>query len=118
MDFRISECGCRISKFCQSTLTNKQLAGISNSNSEIRISALSLRELEAFAGTLLPILLTLFDARIARHQAGLLQRRTQVSIVFEQCSGNAVANGARLSRRSASANIDQNIKLGDCFGQL
>jgi hypothetical protein len=65
--------GMRISNFYQSTLTNKQLAGISNSNCDIRNpNFLSLRELEALASTLLTILLAFFDARVTRDQAGLL----------------------------------------------
>ncbi len=48
----------------------------------------------------------------------LLQRRTKVGVVLEQGAGNAVTNSAGLSRRSAAANIDQNVKLGDCLGQL
>src|ERR1044072_276711 len=79
---------------------------------------LSLRELEALAGALLSILLTFLDARVARHQARLLQRRTKISIVLKQRAGDAMANCACLARRSATANVDQNIKFGRGLGQL
>jgi hypothetical protein len=43
---------------------------------------LSLRELEALARALLPVFLSLFYSRIARHQAGLLKRRPKVRVEF------------------------------------
>src|SRR5882724_5273399 len=82
------------------------------------LSALPLRELEALAGALLSILLAFFNARVTCDQARLLQCWTKIRIVFEQRTSNAVANSPRLSRRTATTNIDQNIKLGSCLSQL
>ena len=110
MDLRIS---IPIADFEFARLRKRELRRLSNPNSKIDNPKFSyrLRELEAFASALLPILLPFLDARVARDQAGLLQRGTQVGIVFEQRARNAVANRARLSRRSAAADINQNVKL-------
>jgi hypothetical protein len=79
---------------------------------------LSLRELEALASALLPILLTFFDARVTRDQTCLLERRTKVCVVFKQGARNTVANSAGLSRGAAAANVNQDVKLRDRFSQL
>ena len=53
---------------------------------------LSLRELEALTRALLSVLLPLFDSRIAGYQAGLLQSRPQIAVVFDQRARDAMTN--------------------------
>src|ERR1700704_426166 len=72
---------------------------------------LPLRELEALSRALLSVLLSFFDTRIARHQPGVLQRRTKVRIEFDQRTSNPMPNSTRLTRRATARNVDQNIKL-------
>jgi hypothetical protein len=96
-------------------LSNAMQLAIGNWQSEM---FLSLRELEAFARALLPILLTFFDTRVARNQTCLFQRGTKICIVFQQRPRDAVANRSCLACRSAAANIDQNIKFSDRLSQL
>src|SRR5215470_7561312 len=79
---------------------------------------LSLRKLEAFPSALLSVLLALLDTRISRYQTGVFEGRTQVSIVLEQSSGDAVPDRASLSCRAASGHVDNQIKLACRFGQL
>src|ERR1043166_34498 len=116
MDFR--NFGMRISNFCWSgslpkpcKLQKRRAVQIRISKSEFRNSRLSLRELEALAGALLPILLAFLDARVAGYESGLFQCRSQVCVVFKQRARNTVTNGAGLTGRSAAANINQNVKL-------
>src|SRR5882762_11246751 len=82
-------------------------------NSAFSVHTSSFRKLEALAGAFLSILLTFFDSRVARDQAGLFQWGSQISIVFKQRARNTVADSARLSCRSTTTNINQNIKLGN-----
>jgi hypothetical protein len=89
--------------------------GIGNCQSEM---SLSLRELEALAGALLAILLAFLDARVARDQARLLQRRSQISVVFEQRARNTMTDGACLARRASASHIDQDVKLCNGLRQL
>ena len=107
-DFRFSIVDFR-STCCQIPIGNRQLEPG---------NVLAFRELEAFAGTLLPILLTFFDSWIARNQTSLLECRAKVGVIFEQGAGDSVTYRARLSGRTAAANIDQNIKLAARVGQL
>ena len=88
---------------------------ISDLDFAIRISqseiALPLRELEALARALLPVLLSLLNSRIACHQPGLLQRRTKIPIEFNQRPCDPMPNSARLTRWATARNVDQNVKL-------
>src|SRR2546430_13521525 len=71
----------------------------------------SLRELEALARTLLSVLLTFLNPRIARDQSGLLQGGSQIAVVFDQCARDAVTNRTRLPGRPAARNINQHVKF-------
>src|SRR5882762_3864917 len=80
--------------------------------------SLSLRELEALARALLTVLLAFLNARIAGHQARLLQGRPQVGVVQHQSPRNAVANRTGLARGAAARHIDQNVKLVAGLSQI
>ena len=79
---------------------------------------LSLRKLEPFARALLPVLLALLDARIARHETCMFERWTKVGIELEQCSCNAVPDRSRLARWTTTAHVDDEVKLVRGFSQL
>ena len=83
-----------------------------------RPCGLPLAELEALARALLSVLLPLFDSRIARYQARLLQRRPQIAVVFNQRARDAMTNGACLSRRSAARHINEDVELVRSFSHL
>src|SRR6516162_503253 len=51
---------------------------------------LALGELEAGAGAALTVLLALLDARVARHEARLLERRAERRVDLHQRAGDAV----------------------------
>jgi len=82
------------------------------------MAKLPLGKLKAFPSTLLSVLLSFLDARIARYQSRLLQGRTKISIKLQKSAGYAVANRTRLSSRSAARHVDEQIKLIDCLRQL
>ena len=79
---------------------------------------LSLRKLETFPRALLPVLLALFDPRIASHQTRMFESWTKVGIELEQRSRDAVPDRARLSRRATAGHVDNEIKLACRFRQL
>jgi hypothetical protein len=113
-DFQLPIANSFLYRLCCHPFNAKQLAiGIWQSE-----MLLSLGELEALAGALLPVLLAFFDAWVTRDQTCLLERRTKVRVVFKQRPRNPMSNSAGLSGRSAAANVDQDIKLSPCFGQL
>src|SRR6476659_2609608 len=95
--------------------------------SELRTSAignrksamlLALRKLEAFACTLLSVLLSFLDAWIARYETGVFEGRAQVSIILEQRAGDAVPNRTGLTCGAAAGDVDHQIKLARRFRQL
>src|SRR6266480_3800256 len=72
---------------------------------------LALGELEARTSALLAVLLALFHARIAREQAGLLQTLAQLGVVDLQRARDAVADGARLSARTAAVDGYEDVEF-------
>jgi hypothetical protein len=81
-----------------------------------REDVLPLRELEALAGALLTVLLSLMCASIARKQAEPLQFPAELRIKFNQCAGNAEAGGAGLSADPAAIGEDQDIEAVSQLG--
>lgn len=79
---------------------------------------LSFRELESLASALLAILLAFFDSRVARDKTGLLQASAKFGIEFYKRPRDAVTNCARLSCKTASIDIDQNVEFADRIGQV
>ena len=79
---------------------------------------LSFRELEPFTCALLTVFLALLDAGIAGHEPGLFERGSQVSVKFQQSPGNTVTNGASLAGGPTSVNVNDDIELRRCIGQL
>ena len=79
---------------------------------------LSLRKLETLARALLPVLLALFDPRIARHEARMFERWTKVGVELEQGSRNAVPDRSRLARWTTAAHVNDEVKLVRGFSQL
>src|SRR6476659_6362564 len=63
---------------------------------------LSFAELEALACALLPVLLALLDARVARQEAFFLELRPQLDVVFDQRAGDAEAQRAGLAGDAAA----------------
>src|SRR6185312_3732354 len=79
--------------------------------SNLKISNLPLRELEALASAFLSVLLPLFDSRIARDQSRLLQRWPQVRVVTNQRPSNTMTNRARLACWTTAGDIHQHIEF-------
>src|SRR5215213_5921564 len=80
--------------------------------------ALALRELEAAAGLLLAVLLTLDDARIAGQEAFLLERAAKIRLVVGQRLGEAVTDCAGLAGETATVNVDGDVVLAFALGDL
>src|SRR5258708_3825439 len=78
--------------------------------------ALTLGELEAFAGALLPVLLTLVLARVTRQQTQFLQLAAQLDIEIQQRARDAQLGRSGLTGGPAAIGGDQNIELVGCFG--
>jgi hypothetical protein len=93
-----------------------QKSQIANPKSQIK--ELSLRELEALARALLTVLLALFDARIAGHQTGVLERGAKIVVVFEQRARNAMTHGARLSGRSSARYVNDDVEFARGIGKI
>src|SRR5713226_601443 len=81
------------------------------------LSKLALGELEALAGALLPVLLALLAARVAREKPFGLQLFAEFSVEHEQRAGNAHANCVGLSVNAAAGNIGHHIKRGGSFAR-
>src|SRR4051812_29689765 len=71
---------------------------------------LALRVLRRLAGALQAVLLALLDARVAREEPGLAQRRAHGFVVRYQRAGDAVANRFGLARRAAALHLYQDVK--------
>src|SRR5262245_6341367 len=78
---------------------------------------LALRELEARASALLPVLLALFHARIAREEPGLLEPLAQLGVVDLQRAGDAVADRAGLPAGTAAVDGNHDVELVGGLGQ-
>src|SRR5437764_5092608 len=72
-------------------------------------------ELEALAGALLPVLLALFAARIAREQAFALQLFTQLGVEHDERAGNAQLHCARLPVHAAAGHRGQHVEISGGF---
>src|SRR5277367_956888 len=81
--------------------------------------ALPLAELEALSSALLPILLPLFAARIARDQTFRLQLAAQLRIKLHQGARNAELHSISLATHSTAQNIGDDVERsrGLCRGQ-
>src|ERR1700722_12320616 len=73
--------------------------------------SLTLGELEALAGALLPVLFALVLARVARKHPQFLELAAQFRVELDQSAGNAQLRRAGLTRRSAACGGDQNIEF-------
>src|SRR4051794_5690963 len=78
---------------------------------------LAFAELEALARALLPVLLALLDARVARQEAFLLQLRPELQVVLDQGAGDAEAQRAGLAGDAAAGDRRQHVELVRRFGQ-
>src|SRR5262249_29236922 len=67
---------------------------------------LALRVLRALAGLVTPVLLALDLARIARDEAGLLERRAVLRVDLQERSGDAVAYRDGLGAHATTAHVD------------
>jgi len=79
---------------------------------------LALGELEPLPGAFLSVLLTLLGPWVAGKKSGLLELLPQLTVELAEGSGDAVTDGTRLASASAACDIDQNVELGECVGQL
>src|SRR3712207_6637437 len=75
-------------------------------SNDVAEGALALRELEAAAGLLPAVLLTLDDARIAGQEAFLLERAAKLRLIVGQRLGEAVTDRAGLAGETAAVNVD------------
>src|SRR5437588_12054326 len=80
-----------------------------------KLKTLPLAELEALAGALLPVLLALFAARIAREQAFALQLLAQLGIELDERAGNAQLHRACLAVHAAAGYRDQHVEISGGF---
>src|SRR6202040_3290144 len=83
---------------------SRTMVGVGSPSKTSRVPPenLALAELEALAGALLPVLLALLHARIARQKAVLAKARAQFRIEQRQRGGKAHAPPARLSAYAAA----------------
>src|SRR5262249_32679628 len=79
---------------------------------------LALGELEALAGALLPVLLALLHARIAREKTVLAQRRAQLEIEARNGARQSHAYGPGLTASAATVRGDDHIHLIGQVGEL
>jgi len=77
---------------------------------------LTLRELESLAGALLPVLLALMLARIAREHTQLFQFPAQLRVELDQCASDAQLGGSGLPIGAAAGCGDPDIELLGRFG--
>jgi len=75
-----------------------------------REDVLPFGKLEALAGALLTVLLSLMCASIARKQSEPLQLPAEFGIKFNQCAGNTEAGCAGLSADPAAMGEDQDVE--------
>src|SRR5829696_9635713 len=80
--------------------------------------ALALRELEAAAGLLPTVLLTLDDTRIAGQEAFLLERAAKLRLIVGQRLGEAVTDRTGLAGETATVNVDGDVVLAFALGDL
>ena len=64
------------------------------------------------------VLFAFLDSRIARYKTGVFKSRTEIGIVFEQCSRDAVSDCSGLARWTTASDVDNQIKLVRGFSQL
>src|SRR5688572_19318073 len=76
-----------------------------------RFETLTLRELEAFSRSRLPVLLTLLHSRVACKEARFLQNPAQFRTEIYKCTSDAVLNGAGLTAHTATFYIHENIEF-------
>src|SRR5580704_8155650 len=81
-------------------------------------SDLALGELEALAGALLPVLLALFHARIARKKTVGAQGGAQLRIVLGDGAREAHANGSGLTANAAAVHGAHDVDLIGEAGEL
>src|SRR5437588_2499545 len=80
-----------------------------------KLKTLPLAELEALAGALLPVLLALFAARIAREQAFTLQLLAQLGIELDEGAGNTQLHRACLAVHAPAGHRGQHVEVGGGF---
>src|SRR5207248_10581042 len=85
-------------------------------NATLKFPPLPFTELEALARALLPVLLALLDARVARQEAFFLQPRPQLQVVFHQRAGDAEAQRAGLPGDAAARDRREHVELIGRFG--
>src|SRR5260370_11628013 len=79
---------------------------------------LALAELEALSRSLLPVLLALFHARIARQKSVLAQAVAQFGVEPGQRARQPHAHRARLPAGAAALGSGHHVHLGQCVGKL
>ena len=81
-------------------------AGLNGKRKEI----LAFGKLEAFAGALLAVLLSLMCASIARKKTELLELASQLGIKFDESAGDTEARRARLACNTAAIGEDRDVE--------
>src|SRR5262249_56176649 len=79
---------------------------------------LALGELEALACALLPVLLALLHARIAREKTVFAQRRPQLRIEAGNGAGQSHTHGPSLTSRATAVGSDDDVHLIAKVGEL
>src|ERR1043165_3463995 len=74
-------------------------------------NALAFRELEALARALLPVLLALLGARVARDESRVLERGAEVCVHLHKSARAAVGRRTGLSRRASARDVDHDVEL-------
>src|SRR5690606_4895470 len=82
------------------------------------VKRLALRELEAPAGLLAAVLLTLNHAAIAGHEASVLQRRTKGRLIIGQRLRDAMTHSAGLAREARTCDGRDHVELAFALGDL
>src|SRR6266481_6941457 len=87
----------------------------SNTNSRLKTHS-ALGELEPLASALLPILLALVLARVAREESQLLQFRAQLGVELQKSPRDSQFCGSGLARGPSAGRGNQNVEFIRGFG--
>src|SRR5687768_3391483 len=84
----------------------------------VKCPPLPLAELEAFARSLLSVLLAFLDARVARQEARLLEPLPQLDVVLDERARDPEPQRSRLAGGAAAGDRGQHVELVGCLGDL
>ena len=85
---------------------------------KLELKTLTFRELEPLTSSFLTVFLSFLLSRVACDEARSLQCRSEVRVVLEQGTGNAVTNRSGLSGLSTAVHIYKNVEFTGRFREV